>query len=174
MSSQSWYRSARFENEIQNENYKKCQVPDLIRRLTHALAISVSLCLLLLAYFIWSIHAQDKERTFASIWTGLVLIVSLVGLFLASRFGKSQILSTVITQRLNLQVSGLALVFLLAVTNNIAAYRQFTSTLLSWILHILVTLLLYMCIRAPLIVLLVLGIGNSIVFEVLRHIGAGA
>ena len=31
-----------------------------------------------------------------------------------------------------------------------------------------------MCIRAPLIVLLVLGIGNSIVFEVLRHIGAGA
>ena len=26
MSSQSWYRSARFENEIQNENYKKVRL----------------------------------------------------------------------------------------------------------------------------------------------------
>lgn len=76
---------------------------------------------------------KDKERTFASIWTGLVLIVSLIGLFLASRVGKSQILSSVLTQRLNLQISGLALVFLLALTNNIAAYRQFTSTLRKFI-----------------------------------------
>ena len=29
MSSQSWYRSARFENEVQNENYKKVKFPKI-------------------------------------------------------------------------------------------------------------------------------------------------
>ena len=84
--------------------------------------------------------------------------------------GKNELISSVLTNRLNLQITGLALVLLLALTNTIAAHLNFTSTLLSWIFHILVTLLLYTCIRAPLIVLLLLGAGNSIVFEVLRHV----
>ena len=94
----------------------------------------------------------------------------MVALFIASRVGKNELISSVLTNRLNLQITGLALVLLLALTNTIAAHLNFTSTLLSWIFHILVTLLLYTCIRAPLIVLLLLGAGNSIVFEVLRHV----
>ena len=104
-------------------------MPDLIRRLKHALAISVALSSLLLTYFIWSICSEGKERTFATVWTGVVLIISLVGLFLVSRVGRNELLSRVLTNRLNLQITGLALVALLALTNNIAAYQKFTSTL---------------------------------------------
>ena len=40
----------------------------------------------------------------------------------------------------------------------------------SWIFHIQVTLLLYTCIRAPLIILLLIGLTNSLIFEILRHV----
>ena len=40
----------------------------------------------------------------------------------------------------------------------------------SWIFHIQVTLLLYTCIRAPFYILMLIGLVNSIIFEILLHV----
>ena len=45
--------------------------------------------------------------------------------------------------------------------------------LASWVVHMTVTLLLYTCIRIPMLYLLILGLLNSVVFELFVHFSRG-